>query len=256
MILFPLLLIVSGFASAVQLANTGAPARAGAFGTFGGAAVVARVGGVDFPLGASLGSAAAYFVAPALRPFGPTASAAADDGPTPLQESLAPGQHWSPRADGRRDQRMGTGDELVHDGPRGRLLVSAASFDQPAEPADGRTSRASLDRRFDGAAARSSGEPALIVLDDALRAKVERELSPLRSVPGFLGYRVSSGESGHPTSYMRGPHVLVRMRHPRFLHDSPVEFPQRVAGLLVVFDFESNEGIQTITVDLTRKNIK
>ncbi|MDE2490881.1 MAG: hypothetical protein KGM24_08535, partial [Elusimicrobia bacterium] len=73
---------------------------------------------------------------------------AAADGPTPLQEPLRPGERWN------QDPRLGAGDELVHDGPRGRLLVPLSSFEAPAEPVGWRSSLSRLDATFDGTARR------------------------------------------------------------------------------------------------------
>lgn len=77
---------------------------------------------------------------------------------------------------------------------------------------------------------------------EALRAKVESDLSVLRSLDGFLGYSISMGEPSHPTAHMRKPHVLVRMSHPRDIVNKP-EFVRRAGGLPVVYDFASNEGV-------------
>lgn len=87
--------------------------------------------------------------------FAPSAKPAATDGPTPLQAPLKRGEIGDPR--------LGAGDQLVHDGPRGRVLVPLSSFEPADEPVDWRSSRAALDRRFDGAASRAENGDELPV---------------------------------------------------------------------------------------------
>jgi hypothetical protein len=99
------------------------------------------------------------------------AAPAAADGPTPLQAPLRPGEHGDPR--------MGTGDTMVHDGPRGRWLVPLSSFEQPLEPSDWNASRGRLNKTFDGSAERGSAPdvdgkdssaPSILAKPDALAA--------------------------------------------------------------------------------------
>ncbi len=69
---------------------------------------------------------------------------------------------------------------------------------------------------------------------------------------GFLGYAVSEGIPGHPTPYMREPHILVRMRHPSDMPDASRRLPGKIAGLLVVYDFASQEGVTQMTMTLSK----
>jgi len=150
---------VTGSASAASLAGaasratampaTVVPSLAPALGFQNAPSISAAPAAALAAPAATTPSAVLPAAAPALR-----ARRAAADGPTPLQEPLQPGQYWSPHADGRRDGRMGTGDEMVHDGPRGRELVSIREFEQPAEPVGWRSSRSQSARLFDGTSAR------------------------------------------------------------------------------------------------------
>jgi hypothetical protein len=101
------------------------------------------------PSVAPSGAAAAAPSAPRAAAPALAASRAAADGPTPLQEPLQPGERWH-----GGDPRLGTGDEMVHDGPRGRELVPLSSFENSVEPVGWRSSRAKLDKTFDGATGR------------------------------------------------------------------------------------------------------
>lgn len=83
-----------------------------------------------------------------------------------------------------------------------------------------------------------------------LLARVESDLSAVRALPGFRSLSVSDGIPDHPTPYMRGPHVLVRMSHPFDVVNGPVQAPARAGGLLVVWDWESQDGITTLSVRL------
>jgi hypothetical protein len=111
-------------------------------------------------------SAAPSLTAPAALSVSPVLAAApvlpaAADGPTPLQLS-----HLT----GHSDPRMGTGNEMVHDGPRGRNLVSIREFEAPMTPDGWETTRSLSARTFDGTAARKdlqSAEPAVAPADAA-----------------------------------------------------------------------------------------
>ncbi|MBI3564640.1 MAG: hypothetical protein HY079_05535 [Elusimicrobia bacterium] len=98
---------------------------------------------------------------------------AAGDGPTPLQEPIHPGERWY------GDPRLGTGDQMVHDGPRGRNLVPLSSFEPAVEPVDWRSSRAKLDKTFDGAAARSASVSDPV----AGSASAPKPLAPVAAAP-------------------------------------------------------------------------
>ncbi|OGR93770.1 MAG: hypothetical protein A2V88_05065, partial [Elusimicrobia bacterium RBG_16_66_12] len=89
-----------------------------------------------------------------------------------------------------------------------------------------------------------------IVLDEALRGKVESDLAALRPMSGFLGYSVSMGIPNHPTPHMREPHVMVRMSHPLDIVNRP-EMLRRAGGLLVVYDFAGHEGVETMKAVLS-----
>lgn len=83
----------------------------------------------------------------------------------------------------------------------------------------------------------------------ALRARADSELSGLRSLEGYLGYSLVEGDSASAIAHMRTPHVLVRMSHPRDIVGKP-EFLRRAAGLPVVYDFASQEGVVTMQATL------
>ncbi|MFI5345705.1 MAG: hypothetical protein ACHQ51_04955 [Elusimicrobiota bacterium] len=142
--------------------------------------------------------------APALSPLAAPVLPAAADGPTPLQEPLHPGQYWSPHADGHRDPRMGTGDEMVHTGPRGRELVSIREFEAPQTPDGWETSRSLSNRTFDGSAARkdlATGESS------AVAASAGRASSPL-SKPGGAAAAQSPAPVPSAASDVKASHGL------------------------------------------------
>lgn len=122
-------------------------------------------------------SAAAAQAAPALSAAPKRAAA---DGPTPLQEPLRPGERWH-----GGDPRMGEGDVLVHDGPRGRELVPLSSFEEPIEPVDWRSSRAKLDRTFDGS--RASGRD-----DDGVPGAPHDGVAPALAKPSAPALKTSA----------------------------------------------------------------
>lgn len=104
-------------------------------------------------LRAAPGAASPLSAAPAARaPALPSRLHAGADGPTPLQAPLRPGERWT-----GGDPRLGEGDVLVHDGPRGRELVPLSSFEPSAEPVDWRSSRARSAAFFDGVASHQIG---------------------------------------------------------------------------------------------------
>lgn len=139
-------LSIPSLAPALSAAPLSAPAFAGAPSA---AAIASPAAAASLPRAAR---------AAALAPV-----AAAADGPTPLQQPLKPGEYWSPHADGRRDPRMGTGDEWVHSGPRGRELVPISAFEAPETPDDWNTSRTRSGRAFDGSTSRRAlAEPGSV----------------------------------------------------------------------------------------------
>jgi hypothetical protein len=90
-----------------------------------------------------------------------------------------------------------------------------------------------------------AGAPAI---DEALRARVEADLAPMIRKFGFRRYTVEPGIPDHAMGYMRVPHVLVLMSHPRDLMDLVIV--QQAGGMPVVYDYESEEGVITIGVTL------
>lgn len=143
-------------------------------------------------------SAAAAAVQPAASAVAPAAAralsakAAAGDGPTPFQEPIRPG---------------GPDDVMVHDGPRGRLLVPLSSYEAPETPDGWTTSRSRLNKTFDGskdrddaaadgpvtgsygAASAPLARPSAVAA--AAPASVPAPASPARSRAASLGWKIA-----------------------------------------------------------------
>jgi hypothetical protein len=144
---------VSGSASAAAAA--GAASRAIVMPSMTVPSLAPALGAMSAPsispsFAAPVAAAAVPLAAPAALAAAPRQ--AAGDGPTPLQEPLKPGQRWSPSPNG--GGRVEAGEEMIHDGPRGRELVSIRSLEAPEVPEGWESARSRSARTFDGAARR------------------------------------------------------------------------------------------------------
>ncbi|MBI5240741.1 MAG: cold shock domain-containing protein [Elusimicrobia bacterium] len=146
--------------------------------------------------------------------------------------------------------------EAKLDGLLGEKEKLSITPDQLGSMSDGtaKTSAASIMDRILGIRQAETSDDAVAAdpaVTPALRGAVEKDLAPLLSAAGFLSYRIEPGIPSHQMSYMREPHVLVRMGHPEdLLRQKAVLY--RAAGMPVVYDFASNEGVATMSVVLEK----
>ena len=92
--------------------------------------------------------------------------------------------------------------------------------------------------------------------DEVLRAKVEADISSLRSNAGYLGYSIDPGEPTHPNPSMQVRHVLVRMRQPGYITDPKVKIVYWAADMSVLYEFADQEDIRAMAVTLAEPSAK
>jgi|CXWL01.1.fsa_nt_gi hypothetical protein len=110
---------------------------------------------------------------------------------------------------------------------------------------------------FDASVSRQESSLDVAVNGDAaLRAKVEADISAVRSNTGYLGYSIDPGEPGHPNPSMQVRHVLIRMKHPDYITTPNSAIVYRAAGLPVIYDFADHGDIRTMGVTLAKASPK